>query len=65
MKSILKYFPEKIKNVLREEIEKNNNIEEIRIRVQKPIILKFNSEEIIIKYYVSIEEILTIVIKIK
>ena len=34
-------------------------IEEIRIRVNRPIILKFNESEKIIKYSISPEEILT------
>lgn len=58
MEQILKYFPSNIKMVLKNEL--NDNLEEIRIRVQKPIILKFNSNEKIIRYFVSQDEILNI-----
>lgn len=58
MEQILKYFPSNIKMILKNEL--NDNLEEIRIRVQKPIILKFNSNEKIIRYFVSQEEILNI-----
>ena len=61
MEQILKYFPINIKNMIEKELEnKNENLEEIRIRVQKPIVLKFNSSEKIIKYLITQEEILNI-----
>ena len=61
MKSILMYFPISIRMLLENEIGKNeHSLEEIRIRVKKPIILKFNKSEKIIKYIVSEEEILNI-----
>lgn len=61
MKDILGYFPGKIQNILNEEIgEKYNILEEIRIRVQKPIILKFNNNEKIVRYLCNTEEILNI-----
>lgn len=61
MKDILRYFPGKIQNILNEEIgEKYNILEEIRIRVQKPIILKFNNNEKIVRYLCNTEEILNI-----
>ena len=61
MKDILRYFPGKIQNILNEEIgEKYNIMEEIRIRVQKPIILKFNNNEKIVRYLCNTEEILNI-----
>jgi stage III sporulation protein SpoIIIAA len=53
MDQILKYFPINIKVILEKEIgEKKNSLEEIRIRVQKPIILKFNSGEKIVRYFI-------------
>lgn len=59
MNSILKYFPVTIKEILEKEItEVNDFVEEIRIRANKPIIIKFNKKEKIIKYFVSSEEIL-------
>ncbi len=59
MNNILKYFPDKINKILNQEIN-NKPLEEIRIRVDKPIILKFNGLEKIIKYNISREEILNI-----
>ena len=61
MNDIFKYFPDKIQMIIMEEIkDKNDELEEIRIRVSKPIILKFSNIEKIIKYFVNSEEILTI-----
>ncbi len=61
MDKILKYFPEKIENILRNEIsDEFNNLEEIRIRTSRPIILKLSDGEKIIKYSVSTDEVLTI-----
>ncbi len=61
MRNILDYFPEAISNILQENIDNNtSSLEEIRIRVQKPIILKFNNMEKIIKYLISADEILSI-----
>ena len=60
MGSILNYFPDKLQKKIAEEIlDKMEEIEEIRIRVNRPIILKFNESEKIIKYSISPEEILT------
>ncbi len=63
--SISKYFPDEIAAVLNEyftedEAKKNKEIEEIRIRADKPIILKFNKSEKILKRIVSQTEILKI-----
>ena len=61
MERILKYFPIKLENILKQEIgEKYNILEEIRIRVGKPIILKFNNYEKIVRYQVNRDEILSI-----
>lgn len=65
--NILNYFPNKIHMELKKYINENNIImmlEEIRIRVNKPIILKFNQEEKVINYIISPEEILDILQKI-
>ena len=58
MSNILSFFP----NQISELIKQNNivNLEEIRIRVNKPIILKFSSNEIILDYRPNQEEILKI-----
>ena len=62
MESILNYLPKKIAEILFEEIKnKMDNLEEIRIRANRPIILKFSKVEKIIKYNVTTEEILSIV----
>ena len=61
MNNILKYFPVKIREILENEIGENEDfLEEIRVRVQKPIILKFNKFEKIVRYFVTPEEILSI-----
>lgn len=61
MNNIIKYFPEKIKEVIKDDVNQNyQKLEEIRIRVDKPIILKLNGSEKIIRYYVTPEEILNI-----
>ena len=59
MSNILKYFPDKIEKKIAEEIlDKMDSLEEISLRVQRPIILKFNDCDKIIKYTVTTEEIL-------
>jgi stage III sporulation protein AA len=58
---VLKYFPEKLEKLIVEKIlDKFENLEEIRLRVMRPIILKLNDEEVVIKYTLSTEEILSI-----
>ena len=60
MSSVLKYFPEKIeKKIAEETLDKLNFLEEIRLRVQRPIILKFNDGDKIIKHTLTTEEILS------
>ena len=60
LSNILKYFPDKIEKKIAEEIlDKMDCLEEIRLRIQRPIILKFNDCEKIIKYTVTREEILS------
>ena len=62
MEEILKYFPELLKEkILRSNLEL---IEEIRIRANRPVILKNNQKEEIINYPISIETILQILQKI-
>lgn len=65
--NILSYFPNKICMELKKYIKENNGfmmLEEIRVRVNKPIILKFNQDEKVINYIVSSEEILDILQRI-
>ena len=49
--NILEYFPQSIKELL--EKEKNNHLEEIRLRCEKPIILKYSGEEVILNYILT------------
>lgn len=59
---IIEYFPYNIKEILSDEINKSNYIllEEIRIRVNRPIIIKFNNDLKIIDYIITTEDILRI-----
>lgn len=58
MDEILSYFPSSIQIKILEEIrDKYNTLEEIRLRRNRPIILKFTNTEKVIKYEVSAEEI--------
>ncbi len=61
--NILRYFPDEISKVLNNYFEKNNpnlylTLEEIRLRANKPIILKFNKKEKILEHVVQTEEII-------
>ena len=62
MEEIFRYFPVNISNILRQTIFNNPHIEkdvqEIRIRVQKPIILKLGQADIVIEYIVNQSEIM-------
>lgn len=60
MEEILKYFPEKIELQLRNDVKDFDNLEEIRFRVNRPIVLKFNDMDKVIKYQIGTEEVLTI-----
>ena len=61
---ILRYFPLNIYNLIKDTLEHNTKIEEdlqeIRIRTNKPIILKLVQADIIIEYIVNTKEILQI-----
>lgn len=59
---ILEYFPIEIGQLIQNNIEQfeRNELEEIRIRVSKPIILKLANREKIINYKVSTQDILKI-----
>lgn len=60
MINIFEYFPNSIKDILYKEISEETYLEEIRFRVGKPIALKINSKDKMIKYIVSSEELLKI-----
>lgn len=63
---IINYFPSKIGQAIRNNLNINNKemLEEIRIRVSKPIILKFNQKETILDYLITTEDILEILERI-
>lgn len=61
--NIFKYFPQNIGSMLEEHFKTTDSnmyiaLEEIRLRVNKPIILKFNQFEKIFEYQVTTEDIL-------
>ena len=68
IKEILKYFPMNIYNLLIEAINQNENLKtelrEIRIRANRPIILRLRNVDIVIEYKVTSNEILQIVEKL-
>lgn len=65
MDEILRYFPNKIyqifSNLLQENTQIANELQEIRIRVDKPIILKLREKDLILQYNILQTEILQIV----
>lgn len=65
MDEILRYFPNKIyqifSNLLQENPKIANELQEIRIRVDKPIILKLREKDLILQYNILQAEILQIV----
>ncbi len=69
MEDILLYFPEQIKEEIRKFFLGNTeylfeNLEEIRIRTSKYIILKFSKDERVLRYIVNTNEVLEILQKI-
>lgn len=60
MIEILKYFPEKIEKQIENDIkDKFDTLEEIRLRVERPIVLKFSDTDKVIKYNVTTEDVLS------
>ncbi len=54
MISILNFFPNNISNIISINLNnKSNYLEEIRLRVSKPIILKFSNEELVLNYNIT------------
>ena len=68
MEEILRYFPINIYNILLYTFEQNinieNAIEEIRIRANRPILLKLREADILIEYIVTQTEVLQILEKL-
>lgn len=58
MEEVLNYLPEKIREKIREQ-DKLEELEEIRLRLERPIILKYSGTEKVIKYSVTTEEIIS------
>ena len=61
--NLITYFPQEISKEIEEYFkheaeEKNKTIEEIRLRADKPLILKFNKQEVIFKNIITQEMIL-------
>ena len=61
---ILKYFPIKISNYIAEIIfnkeQYKEQVQEIRLRASKPIVLKYRNFDIVLEYIITIENILQI-----
>ena len=55
---ILKYFPTKVGQVISKQINNNQNLEEIRLRASKPIILKFTNVEKVLQGIIETQDIL-------
>lgn len=55
---VLKYFPKTIHEEISNELNEKELLEEIRLRNNRPLILKFSSKEKILKKYVTTNEIL-------
>jgi len=64
IEEILRYFPNNLYEYVKMSINNNSNIiktiQEIRVRVGMPIILKFRNYDIVLKYIVTKEEVLEI-----
>lgn len=62
IEEVLKYFPINLYNILKNTFNSNiqieKNLQEIRIRIGKPIILKLRQADIVIEYMISQPEIL-------
>lgn len=68
LEEILRYFPISIYKILKNTLQQNpsieNNLQEIRIRVDRPILLKLRQADVFIEYYITQNEILQILEKL-
>lgn len=68
LEEIIRYFPVNLYNLLKATFEKNNKIvkdlQEIRIRVNRPILLKLRQADIVIEYIINSREIIYILEKL-
>ena len=64
IEEILRYFPSAVytllKNTLQQDRNMQKDLQEIRIRVERPILLKTRQADIVIEYQISSSEILHI-----
>ena len=58
--NLFNYFPQTIKNAIYGQVENFEGLEEIRLRNNKPIILKFTNEEIVTNYYITYKEMMDV-----
>ena len=71
MESILKYFPMNIYKILQETINQNIKIDilsnaiEIRVRLNRPIIIRLRNTDIIVKYKLTEKDMLYIIEYVK
>ena len=68
IEEVIRYFPIHIYSLLKNTFEKNSqieeNLQEIRVRVNRPILLKLRQADILIQYQVNTTEILQILEKL-
>lgn len=64
IEEVIRYFPVHIYSLLKNTFEKNRqieeNLQEIRVRVERPILLKLRQADILIQYQISATEIMQI-----
>lgn len=57
IEDVIKYFPIHIYSLLKDTLEKNKqieeNLQEIRVRVNRPILLKLRQADILIQYQIN------------
>lgn len=58
--NLFNYFPINIKNKIYGQVENFDGLEEIRLRCNKPIILKYNEREELIDYDITYREMMEI-----
>ena len=61
--NLLNYFPQNIQRKILGQVENFDKLEEIRLRVCKPIILSYTDYERIIEYNITYREIIEILRK--
>ena len=54
------YFPETISNEIKKYLQEDDQLEEIRLRNSRPIILKTHIHEIITSYSINYEDIINV-----